>query len=557
MREILICFLILVQSSFLLAQGSDSPATEVRKRLVYFTDKSATPFSIANPSDYLSQKALDRRSKQNINLTTRDLPVDPAYVAAIKDLDVPVWYTSKWFNGVVVECSDAKLAEIETLSFVKSSQTLNRKKTVQAGASKAGTMADTKGTFLGPQVATADEDKDLYGLGFHQANMVGAVDLHKSGSKGEGITIAVLDAGFPNVNTIPAFSHLFEHKQVLGTFDFVRKQADVYQGNAHGTSVLSTMAAYQPNMLIGTAYKANYLLLRTEDAATEHHIEEINWLLAAEYADSAGADIINSSLGYTTFHEPSISYTYQDMDGNTALITKAADFAAATGMLVVVSAGNDGAGPWRYISAPADADSVLTVGAVDSLSVLAPFSSVGPTSDGRLKPDVVGMGRNAYFFSGSGTLVKGNGTSFSGPIVAGLAACLWQADPNLTNMELIELIRHSGSNASSPDNNIGYGIPNYTRTTSSANKRPANDLVTVTNPVGVQDIVLHLGEGWAQQEVSVQVYDVSGKLLFQQQLFGSQPRQVLALRPQTLKQGIYICRLISPNDKATLRFLKL
>ncbi|WP_187260843.1 S8 family serine peptidase [Pontibacter beigongshangensis] len=558
MRELLICFFLLIPSPMLLAQGTDGSTTGERKRLVYFTNKTDSPFSTEQPTAYLSQKAIDRRNRQQIPVTVRDLPVNPAYVKAIQQLDVPVWYSSRWFNGVVVQCSDEKIAKIEALPFVIASQNLNREKaSPKSKKSAAQSLSHNAGAMPFQLREEEPEEKEVYGIGYHQANMIGVIELHKEGLKGEGMTIAVLDAGFPGVNTIPAFAHLFENDLIKGTYDFVRKQQQVFHDSSHGTSVLSTMAAYLPGKLVGTAYKANYLLLRTEDAASEHNIEEINWLLAAEFADSAGADVINSSLGYTSFHAPSTSYTYQDMDGNSTLVTKAADFAAATGMLVVVSAGNDGARDWQYIGAPADADSVLTVGAVDSLGIKAPFSSVGPTSDGRLKPDVVGMGWNTYFLNTAGNVVKGNGTSFAGPIVAGMAACLWQANPSLTNMDMIRLLRQSGSNAGSPDNNIGYGLPSYGRSTSSGESKNLNDIVTVTNPVGAQEIALTFGEAWTQQEVSVQVYDITGKLLFSQKLFTNQQKQVLALSPQQLKQGMYICRISSAKSRATLRFLKL
>ncbi|TXK47660.1 S8 family serine peptidase [Pontibacter qinzhouensis] len=557
MRKLLICFLFILQSPLLLLAQPTGDETEIRKRLIYFTDKADSPFSIDRPEAFLSEKALKRRSNQQLPVTARDLPVNPAYIAAVQQLDVPVWYSTKWFNGVVVACTDEQLTKIQALPFVKNSQSLNREKAGQA-TKKSGELSAFKVTGSPEAEQEQDEnEKELYGLGFHQADMIGAVNLHKDGNKGENMTIAVLDAGFPGVNTAAAFEHLYTNNQITATFDFVAKQANVYHASSHGTFVLSTIAAYLPNRFVGTAYKANFLLLRTEDAASEHNIEEINWLLAAEFADSAGADIINSSLGYTTFHAPSVSYTYQDMDGNTTLVARAADFAAATGMLVVVSAGNDGDKQWRYIASPADADSVLTVGAVDSLGVQAPFSSVGPTSDGRIKPDVVGLGWNAYFLNTAGNIVRGNGTSFSGPIVAGMAACLWQANSSLTNMALMQLLRQSGSNASTPDNNIGYGLPSYSRTTNAPLGKNTDKQVLVSNPVGQHDIILSFGNAWYQQEVQVQVYDVTGKLLYKQQVFADQQKQVLGLQPQQLKQGLYICRLSSPKNRSTVRFLKL
>ncbi|HEY4652448.1 MAG TPA: S8 family serine peptidase, partial [Pontibacter sp.] len=292
-------------------------------------------------------------------------------------------------------------------------------------------------------------------------------------------------------------------------------------------------------------------------AATEHNIEEVNWLIAAEFADSAGADVINSSLGYFAFDAPSVSYTYNQMDGNTTIITKAADFAAATGMLVVVSAGNEGNKSWRYISAPADADSVLAVGAVDSLGVIASFSSRGPTADNRIKPDVVAMGAGVYVLNAAGNIVKSNGTSFSGPITAGFATVLWQENISKTNYELIQLIRQIGSKANAPDNNTGYGIPNYSRLVTGLPTPGAEEGVIVVNPVEGNQLTLLLSEVWTKQRAELQLLDATGKLLLQQLLQPNQERQTINLQPLALQKGVYFCRVRSGSQVTAVRFVKL
>ncbi len=538
-----IAFLLLYLPATMAQQTGNG---EEQKHLIYFTDKVNSPYSVQQPQAYLSQKALERRTKQRISITGRDLPVNPAYVNGLKQLGVNVWYTSRWFNAAVVQCSPEQLLQIQNLPFVKASQNLNRVAVTNQVSQPIKEQEPQNATAYFPDV------KD-YGLAYHQANMLGATELHASGFTGEGMTIAVFDAGFPAVNTLPAFTHLYQSNRLKGTFDFVTRQANVYGSSSHGTNVLSTMAAYEPTKMIGTAYGASYYLFRTEDAATEHNIEEINWLIAAEYADSAGVDVINSSLGYTTFDPPSASYTYGQLNGNTALITKAADFAAATGMLVVVSAGNEGNKPWRYISAPADADSVLTVGAVDSLGFKAPFSSLGPTSDGRIKPDVVALGARAYVMSTGGAVVRSNGTSFSGPIVAGMVTCLWQANSTKTNLEIISMMRQIGSNASKPDNLLGYGIPDYTRLLVQA---PA-DAVILTNPVTTNTLSLTLGDKWAAQATTLHVYDVTGKLLIEQILKPNQRQHYIILQPQALKQGLYLCKVSAGGESSTIRFVKL
>ncbi|WP_276496077.1 S8 family serine peptidase [Pontibacter litorisediminis] len=553
MRHLLL-FLCLLLYLPVVAQDAGTAEGEEQKRLIFFKDKANSPYSLSKPLEFLSSKALERRQRQKITLSSRDLPVNPSYVAALTDAGATVWYTSRWFNAAVVQCTAEQLQQLEALPFVRKAQTLNRIAAPvdkrQQGVQSMATVAAVAENSL-----PIPEPSD-YGPAFHQADMLGADELHSDFYNGSGMTIAVFDAGFPGVQNIPAFAHLFENNQLKGTYDFVRKQESALTADAHGTAVLSTMAAYEPGVLIGTAYGANYLLLRTEDAATEHNIEEVNWLLAAEYADSAGADVINSSLGYTMFDAPSQSYTYEDLDGNTSIVSRAADYAAATGMLVVTSAGNEGNKTWRFISAPADGDSVLAVGAVDSLGVKAGFSSFGPTADGRIKPDVVALGQGAYFILPNGNLARGNGTSFAGPIIAGFAASLWQAYPFKTNIELIQMLRNSGSNASSPNNSIGYGIPNYSRTVTSAPVPQGKTSLFITNPVQQEPILLYLGQEWLQQ-VEVLILDATGKQVFRQNIAQAQPEQPLKLEPQRLKSGLYLCRIRSGNKIATLRFVKL
>jgi serine protease AprX len=536
-----------ITSFFATAQPGASQTVD-QKHLVYFTDKNDSPFSLNQPQLYLSAKALERRSKQGITLTVRDLPVNPAYVTALKERGATVLYTSKWFNAAVVQCSPEKLAELQSLAFVKSSQNLNRLPSPAPGQSGVKSTDSV-------QLSKTSFNAGYFGPSFHQANMLGIPELHTAGFQGEGMTIAVFDAGFPGVNTIPAFAHLFQNEQLKGSYDFVGNKTGVFSHSQHGTSVLSTMAAYEPGRIVGTAPKANYYLFRTEDAASEHNIEEVNWLLAAEYADSAGVDVINSSLGYTVFDEPSYSYTYSELNGNTTIVTRAADMAAATGMLVVTSAGNEGHRAWRYITAPADADSVLTVGAVDSLTVRAIFSSVGPTADNRVKPDVVAMGQQVYVLSSSGSLGRSSGTSFSGPIIAGMAACVWQAHPGLSNLEMLELMRQLGNQYNTPNNTTGYGVPHYNRrVTGLADEGRAG--ISITNPVSEEPLVLRMDASWQGEFAQVRIYDVSGKLLHTQMLPAGQATHQLSIRTARLKKGLYLCQVSSNSKTATLRFLK-
>ncbi|MFC2176372.1 S8 family serine peptidase [Bacteroidota bacterium] len=426
-----------------------------QKHWIQFTDKQSTPHSLSNPLTFLSQRALDRRAAQNIPLTQNDLPVDPAYIQQVWAEGATVLSTSKWFNSVSVLVSDsATLKAIWKLPFVKQTQAVARFKKDR----------ETNKEDVKSRLATAETDlasEADYGTAFNQIDMLHGVSLHNKGFMGQGMLIAVLDGGFANLDLLPVFDSLINDGRILATWDFVSQEEMVYNDASHGTMVMSTMAAYQPGAMIGTAPRASYLLLRTEDDASEFPIEEDYWVAGAEYADSAGADVINSSLGYTTFDDSSFDHTYADMDGNTTRSAIGADIAASKGMLVVCSAGNEGNSNWKHIGSPADGDSVLAIGATDKDGFRASFSSVGPSSDGDIKPNVCAQGLQATVANALGSVTSGNGTSFAGPIIAGMAACLWQAYPQLTNMQIFRAIEESGHLHSNPDFLMGHGIPNF------------------------------------------------------------------------------------------------
>lgn len=431
-----------------------------RKFFIPFVDKASTPFSLNNPSEFLSARALQRRANQNIALDMTDLPVDPAYVQQVAATGATVLNRSKWFNGVTALVNDeTMLTQISALPFVGVPNPLTRL-TYGNGTDKfVPIQTDAKTDGGGGGGSTTD-----YGLGFNQIDMLGGVPLHENGYRGQNLIIAVLDAGFINVDNLPIFDSLRTENRILATKDFVDGDLDVFGHHGHGTMVLSTMAGNMPGVLVGTAPKASYLLLRSEDAPTEFPIEEENWVSAAEFADSAGADVINSSLGYTTFDDVQFSHTYADMNGTTTRVTQGANMAAAKGILVVASAGNEGSSPWLHIGAPADGVNVLAIGAVDPSGVYASFSSVGPSFDGRVKPDVMAQGRDAVIVSpnqGVG-VITGNGTSFSGPILCGMATCLWQMYPQLTNFQVMDAIRQSAHLYATPNAQMGYGIPDFT-----------------------------------------------------------------------------------------------
>ena len=426
---------------------------------IEFTDKANTPYSLDEPLGFLSQRALDRRSRQNIPLSESDLPVDPVYIQAVLDQGAVYLAHSKWLNAVTVAVtSQAALNAIRNLPFVRNTE--------PAGKRSEGKDTVDKFDLIGAEKTAAEmlASETDYGFAYNQIDMLNGISLHNQGFRGEGMLIAVLDGGFSNADVYPAFDSLRANNGIVATWDFVGHNSAVYGYSSHGMSVLSTMAANIPGEFVGTAPKAHYLLLRTEDTSREAPVELDYWIAAAEFADSAGADIINSSLGYTTFDNSDFDFTYADLDGKTIRGTRGANMAASKGILVVNSAGNWGDKPWKYIGAPSDGDSVLAIGAVAANGYIANFSSEGPTPDGRIKPNVCAQGQAATIVGGGGQVVAGNGTSFSGPIMAGMVACLWQVHKDsLTNMDIFHAVEASAHKYEKPDGFYGYGIPNFTK----------------------------------------------------------------------------------------------
>ena len=413
------------------------------KYRISLKDKAATDYSLQKPEMYLSKKSIERRKRQGLEIDSTDLPVCKKYVDAIRKKGVHVLVTGKWDNFVTVSCNDSMLiAEIAGLPFVRSMERVWR------GVAKRASERDS---LINKPLRT----DSLYGPAITQIKMSHADRLHEAGFKGQGMTIAVIDAGFHNVDKIEAMKNI----NILGTRDFVNPEADIYAESSHGMSVLSCMAMNQPNVMIGTAPEASYWLLRSEDEYSENLVEQDYWAAAIEFADSVGVDLVITSLGYYSFDDPTKNYRYRDLNGHYALMSREAAKAADKGIVVVCSAGNSGSGSWKKITPPGDAENVITVGAVNKYGVLAPFSSVGNTADGRVKPDVVAVGLGSDVMGTDGNLRHANGTSFSSPIMCGMVACLWQACPELTAKEIIELVRRSGDRAVFPDNIYGYGIP--------------------------------------------------------------------------------------------------
>lgn len=416
------------------------------KYRVCLKDKAATEYSLDYPEAYLSAKSLGRRQRQGLAVDSTDLPVCGRYVEEIARQGVRILLTGKWENFVTVACCDTSaVGRVAALPFVRSVRKVWQPPLEKLPPTDRDPLSNRP---------TLHPDS-LYGTAFAQIAMSNGHRLHQAGFRGETMTIAVMDAGFHNVDKIKAMRNL----HIAGTRDFVHPDSDIYALGTHGTLVLSCMAMNRPQVMVGTAPEASYWLLRTEDESGEYPIEEDYWAAAVEFADSVGVDVLNTSLGYYAFDDASQNYELRHLDGRCSLMSRQASRVAAKGMVMVCSAGNAGRGSWKKITPPADAFDVLTVGAIDRRRLLAPFSSVGPTADGRVKPDVVAVGSQADVMLTNGNQGEADGTSFASPILCGMVACLWQACPRLTAVQLLELVRRSGDRVDCPDNVYGYGVP--------------------------------------------------------------------------------------------------
>lgn len=443
---------------------------------VEFTDKIGTPYLISRPEEYLSRRSLERRAKAGVAVNWDDLPPNPIYIETVKRKGVKILLHSRWMNAVLVETADSALS-----SEISGMATVKRVELMGVWENKVAEDADNSVFYYEPMAlmhspakkskradGKAGKNKtgsieNNYGDAYRQIEQLNGQELHRKGYRGKGVLIAVLDAGFYRAHEISAFDSLRNRGGILKTFDFVTGNSNVFNDDDHGTEVLSCMAANEPGMMIGTAPDANYILLRTEDAGTEFPCEEANWIAAAELADSMGADLINASVGYTEFDMQTLGHSYAELDGKTTLITRAANEAWKRGIFVVTSAGNEGDGRWQYIGAPADAEGAIAVAAVDKFGERTGFSSIGPTADSRVKPDLAALGEATTVASPGGYYTKSNGTSFSSPVLAGMIACAIHFLPAKKPAELKQWILMTGSSFPAADNKLGYGLPDFSK----------------------------------------------------------------------------------------------
>lgn len=522
---------------------------------VLFKDKNNATFSVDKPAEFLSARAIARRTRQNISITTRDFPVNPGYIFAIKQLGASVIFTSRWFNGAVVEATAAQLADIKKLPFYKS---------IEFDLPVANITGKSPGVERIAAKLEAEEELN-YGNMNAQLALMDVPQLHTKGFHGENMLIAILDNGFLNADQVGFLKPLRDAKKIVDTYDFMGRETNVFNDGSHGLHVMSTMAANQPGSMIGAAFEANYALYRTENDFLESPYEEITWLMAAERADSVGADVINSSLGYSEFDaefdKPEYNYTYQDLDGKTTIVSRAARYATRTGMLVVCSAGNEGNKVWQYVTAPADVDSVLTVGATNYERVYTALSSVGPNAAGQQKPDVAAVGLGSVIGNASGNVASSNGTSFSSPLIAGFATILWQAYPNLSAQQLINVIKKSGHQASAPDNLLGYGVPSAVKaeqiiqedyTPLGTEGDLLKEIVLSPNPV-LDNASLTIPPHLIGKKATLSLYGLNGAVL---SVSEARLTTVQPIAANQLSAGLYLVKIRIDSHEKALKFIK-
>ena len=528
-------FLLVLFSTIVFSQQEDA--------WVYFTGKPNSQNFFDNPLQTLSQRALDRRINQNIALDITDAPVETTYLDQVKSsTGITVLAQSKWLNALHIRGTQSNITALKSFTFVDKIVFADR--TLNSTAASKKVSENTTSKTKNKLETTIDF---AYGDSGNQIRMMNGQVLHQQNFTGSGKIIAVLDAGFPGVNTAQPFQRLRDNNLILGGYDFVNRSSNFYTGDNHGTLVLSTMGGYEENALVGTAPDASYYLFITENDASENPVEESYWVEAAEQADAFGVDIITSSLGYFEFDNPNYTHLYSDMNGVTNFISRGAEIAFSKGILVLASAGNEGNTAEKHIGGPADAASVITVGSVNSTRTRASSSSIGPSFDNRIKPDVMAQGVSDVVSNVSGTITTASGTSFSCPVMAGMTACLWQAFPSKTNKEIRQMILQSADRYSTPDNNYGYGIPNFGSTLGTETFFSTPDFSVYPNPVQ-NDISFF----FANDTALVSIYSVLGQKLIEKQVTNQNP----VLSVSDLTSGIYFYTFESEGVRKTGKIIK-
>ena len=543
--------------TFIIFLGIDFSLSAQDRYAVFYKYKPQTTLSIDQPTAFLTSKALARRARENVKVDSLDLPVSQKYVDQVLTYSDYILYSSKWFNSTITVTDAARAAELSKLPFVANVELVGRG-FIPTGRLSNESTSNSSRKLPEPSPASSREMAAQENTYDFQNELIGITEMLEAGYSGKGITIAVFDAGFPGANSSAALAHLQTNDQILAMRDFVRPwNANVFQDNQHGTNVLSLIASKDPAILIAGAPDANYILAMTEEVATEYRVEEYNWVRAAEFSDSLGVDIISSSVGYWDFDDVEMNYTVADLDGKTTTITKGATIAASKGILVVNSAGNYGSGVSSLV-APADAIGILAVGSINKDLSVSSFSSRGPTGDGRIKPDLATFGSGVALVRSNGAVGFANGTSFSAPQITALAAGIWQGKPEWTKDKLLEMLLASGTNAKSPNNEIGHGIPRFRETffgeILAVAESPENVQWKVyPNPLDKAQLTIYFGTGTTSQFL---LLDMNGRPLVAEELVRSTAKDPYTIRLEGVKKGLYILQMQDGQLVKRVKLLK-
>lgn len=513
---------------------------------VFLNDKPDAAIQLNTPLNFLTQRALDRRTNQGIALSETDVPIHQSYIDQITAANgITVKAKSKWLNCLHVRGNATDINALSALSFVNhihfANVLLNLKKPTPQTIIPVNKQMDVLTNFN-------------YGNSDNQIQMLNGHLLHQGNYTGTGKIIAVLDSGFINVNTTAPFQRLFTNNLILGGYNFVSRNTDVYSLHNHGTMTLSCMGGYVEGQLVGTAPDAQYYLFVTEDVTQENPVEESYWVEAAEEADRLGVDVISTSLGYYQFDNPNYGHAYDEFTGDEAFASKGANIAFSKGMIIVASAGNSGgsAEPYNHIGVPAEATNVLAVGAVKSDETYATFSSIGPSFDGRIKPDVMAQGQSSVVANTTGNIQTASGTSFSCPIMAGMIASFWQAVPNLTNQQVINFVKQSADRFANPTVQFGYGIPNFQLALTNALSVSENStprFLMYPNPAH-DNLFVSFPNGF--QEAKVTLYNTLGQNVFEISITNSETSISLG----NLNSGIYMYKIESNSFMQSGKIIK-
>lgn len=537
----------IVCALFLLLCVSFVCEAQHNRYMVFFKDKEGIPQTVARPIDFLSERAIQRRIEQGIEITAADLPVSRAYVQGVKDTGADAFFTTRWMNGVLVQCDPVLLAELQSLPYVERVEFVAPLGALPTGGRRSFNLR-RKSNHTGIETES-------------QLRMLGIDRMHAANFRGEGVVIAVLDSGFPGVDAAPAFENIFSEDRFVErvSYDFVHNSPNVFQYDDHGTEVLSVMAAEIPDAYTGGAPEATFQLFVTEDVPTEYRIEEYNWLFAAERADSAGVDIIHSSLGYYDFDDPSMNYTTAQMDGETAVVTRAAQWAADRGIVVITSAGNEGnIASWRIVTAPADGEDVLAIGAVGNTGQKTSSSSIGPTADDRIKPDFVALGSGVKVVKANGQISTASGTSLSAPLITSLVAGVMQRYPELGNKEVIALLRSTASQAKTPDNLLGFGIPNFQAVVNYQERTTQEHPFEIyPNPLEDDTLTISPYDPEMIESCRVEIISSQGQIIGSGTVRFDWLNRTYQADLSGMAAGIYFVRIYSANRRHTFKLVKL